>query len=372
MNQPRNLRERSRRSRVRAHPGLAAVTVGSSSAGNRCLRRLVPALHANGDRLSATQPPLGAEPDAALLDVYSQTVAAVVNRVAPSVVNIRVTAGARGQGNGSGFIIARDGFILTNSHVVNGAREMEVTLHDARMVSAQLIGADPETDLAVVRIDAPDLQHVRLADSAAIRVGQMAIAVGSPFGFQQTVTAGIVSALGRSMRAESGRLMDDIIQTDAALNPGNSGGPLVNSAGEVIGVNTAVILPAQGICFAIASNTAQFVAAWLIKEGRIRRSSIGVAGQNIPLHPRVVRFHKLPLARGVLVAEMEAGSPAAVAGVRQGDVIVGFKGHPIGTIDDLHKRLTASEIGVGSPLMLLRGTEKLFVVVVPRELKGFE
>jgi S1-C subfamily serine protease len=195
--------------------------------------------------------------------------------------------------------------------VVYGAQEIEVTLHDTRVYPAQLIGTDPETDLAIIRIEAPDLQHVRLADSSTIRVGQIAVALGSPYGFQQTVTAGIVSALGRSMRAESGRLMDDIIQTDAALNPGNSGGPLVNSAGEVIGINTAVILPAQGICFAIASNTAQFVAAWLIKEGRIRRSSIGVGGQNVPLHPRVVRFHKLKSARGVLVTVVEPGSPAA-------------------------------------------------------------
>jgi S1-C subfamily serine protease len=306
--------------------------------------------------------------DGELLDAYSKTISATVNRVAPSVVNIRVLNGERGQGSGSGFIIARDGFILTNSHVVHGARELEVTLHDARVYPAQLIGTDPETDLAVIRIDAPDLQHARLADSSRIRVGQVAVAIGSPYGFQQTVTSGIVGALGRSMRAESGRLMDDIIQTDAALNPGNSGGPLLNSAGEVIGVNTAVILPAQGVCFAIASNTAQFVAAWLIKEQRIRRSSIGVAGQNVPLHPRVVRFHKLPAERGVLVAEVEPGSPAALAGLRGGDTIVGFKGQPIATIDDLHKRLVASEIGVPSPLMILRGTEKLFLMVVPREL----
>lgn len=331
-------------------------------------RKVVPVLsHLN-------EPPVTAAPtqetDAQLLDSYSKTVSAVVNRVAPSVVNVRIKSGQRGQGSGTGFLIAPDGFILTNSHVVHGAKEIEVTLHDARVFSAQLIGSDPETDLAVIRINAADLQHVRLGDSSRISVGQIAIAVGSPYGFQQTVTAGIVSALGRSMRAESGRLMDDIIQTDAALNPGNSGGPLVNSAGEVIGVNTAVILPAQGICFAIASNTAKFVAGWLIKEGRIRRSSIGVAGQNIPLHPRVVRFHKLPLDRGVLVAEVEPNSPAFITGLRRGDVIVGFKGQPIGTIDDLHKQLVVGEIGVSSPLMILRGAEKLFFVITPRELRA--
>jgi S1-C subfamily serine protease len=305
--------------------------------------------------------------DEQLLDSYSRTIAAVANRVAPSVVNIRVASDERGPGGGSGFIIAHDGFILTNSHVVSGARELEVTLHDARVYPAQLIGTDPETDLAVIRIDAPQVQHVRLADSSTIRVGQIAIAVGSPYGFQQTVTAGIVSALGRSMRSESGRLMDEIIQTDTALNPGNSGGPLLNSAGEVIGVNTAIILPAQGICFAISSNTAQFVAAWLIKDRRIRRSSIGVAGQNVPLHPRVARFHKLSANKGVLIMEVEPASPAALAGLQKGDTIVGFKGRPITTIDDLHKQLVASEIGVPSPIMLLRGTEKLFRLVIPRE-----
>src|SRR5947207_5181659 len=306
--------------------------------------------------------------DEELLDAYSQTIAAVVNRVAPSVVNIRVTSSDRPLGGGSGFLITRDGFIITNSHVVLGARELEVTLHDARSYPATVVGTDPETDLAVIRIDAPDLQHARLADSSTIRVGQIAIAVGSPYGFQQTVTAGIVSALGRSMRSESGRLMDEVIQTDAALNPGNSGGPLFNSAGEVIGVNHAVILPAQGICFAIASNTARFVTGWLIKDGYIRRSSIGVAGQNVPLHPRVVRFHQLPNDRGVLVMEVEPGSPAAVTGLQKGDTVVGFKGRPISTVDDLHKNLVAAEIGVASPLMFLRGTEKLFRMVVPREL----
>ncbi len=303
--------------------------------------------------------------DDQLLDSYSRTVTAVVNRVAPSVVNIRVA----GHGGGSGFLIARDGFLLTNAHVVHYGAKFEVTLHDARVFPAQLIGEDPDTDLAVLRIDAPNLQHVRLADSSAIRVGQIAVAIGSPYGFQQTVTSGIVSALGRSMRAESGRLMDDIIQTDAALNPGNSGGPLLNSAGEVIGVNTAVILPAQGICFAIASNTAEFVGAWLIKEGRIRRSAIGVAGQNVPLHPRVVRFHQLPRDRGVLIAELLPNSPAERAGLREGDIIVGFRGQPVVSIDDLHKKLVADVIGEPSPIMVLRQTEKIFAIVIPEESK---
>jgi len=324
--------------------------------------------------INETSLPEGAAPiasevnDSSLLDDYSRTISAVVNRVAPSVVNIRVTGKNGRGGGGSGFIIARDGFILTNSHVVRDGISFEVTLHDARSYPAELIGEDPDTDLAVLRIDAPNLQHVRLADSSQIRVGQIAVAIGSPYGFQQTVTAGVISALGRTMRAESGRLMDDILQTDAALNPGNSGGPLVNSAGEIIGVNTAVILPAQGICFAIASNTAQFVAAWLIKEGRIRRSSIGLAGQNVPLHPRVVRFHKLPRNSGVLAIELEPNSPAALAGVQPNDVIVGFKGQPVASIDDLHKRLVASEIGVPSPIMVLRKTEVLYLMIVPREL----
>jgi S1-C subfamily serine protease len=317
----------------------------------------------------SAEPAEFAPSDDQLLDSYSQTIAAVVRRVAPSVVNIRVETSRGRGGSGSGFVIASDGFILTNSHVVHNARELEVTLHDARTFPARLIGEDPDTDLAVIRIDAPGLQHVRLANSAGIRVGQIAVAIGSPYGFQQTVTAGVVSALGRSMRAESGRLMDDIIQTDAALNPGNSGGPLVNSAGEVIGVNTAVILPAQGICFAIGSNTAQLVAAWLIKDGRIRRSSIGVAGQNVSLHPRVVRFYRLAATSGVLVAEIEHGSPAFDAGLHEGDIIVGFKGNAVASIDDLHKRLVAAEIGVPSPLMVLRKTERLHFLVTPRELK---
>ena len=346
---------------------------------SRARPQLVPALgeHFDGPTLPGIDlpppaPSRSVDQDGQLLDAYSQTVAAVVRRVAPSVVNIRVVTGERGPGGGSGFLITPDGFILTNSHVVRGARELEVTLEDAQSFPAQVVGTDPETDLAVIRIAAVEpLPHARLADSAGVRVGQVAVAIGSPYGFQQTVTAGIVSALGRSMRAESGRLMDDILQTDAALNPGNSGGPLLNSAGEVIGVNTAVILPAQGICFAVGSNTAHFVAGWLIKDGYLRRSSIGVAGQNVPLHPRVVRYHQLGTPRGVLVAGVEPGSPAAVGGLREGDVIVGFQGRPLGTIDELHKRLVAAEIGVPSPLMFLRGgTEKRYVIVTPRELRA--
>ncbi|HEY1788917.1 MAG TPA: trypsin-like peptidase domain-containing protein [Verrucomicrobiae bacterium] len=314
--------------------------------------------------------------DSELFDSYSRTIANVVGRVGSAVVNIRTHKSAgrqRGQesgGSGSGFIIAPDGFILTNSHVVHGADKLEVTLADGQMFSAALIGEDPESDLAVIRINAPQqLPYAHLADSKAVRVGQIAVAIGSPFGFQQTVTAGVVSALGRSMRSQAGRLIDNVIQTDAALNPGNSGGPLVNSRGEVIGVNTAVILPAQGICFAIASNTAEFVAAWLIKEGRIRRSWIGVMGQNAPIHRRVARFHHLAAEYGVLVVGTEPGSPAARAGLREGDVLVAFAGESVSSIDELHHHLIARVIGVPTVFTVIRHTEKLELVITPEELK---
>ena len=313
--------------------------------------------------------------DDELLDGYSKTVTRVVEKVGPAVVNIRVhhanrerQHGSPSSGTGSGFVIAPDGFILTNSHVVHGAGRLEVTLADGRVFGASLVGEDPETDLAVIRINAPQLIHARLGDSSSIRVGQIAIAIGSPFGFHQTVTAGVVSALGRSMRSQSGRLIDNVIQTDAALNPGNSGGPLVNSRGEIIGVNTAIILPAQGICFAIAGSTAEFVAGWLIKEGHLRRSWIGVAGQNTPIHRRVVRFHRLAVDHGVLVAGIEPGSPATRAGLREGDVIVAFGGDPVSGIDDLHRQLVAKVIGIPSSITLIRHTEKLDLVVTPEEL----
>jgi len=306
--------------------------------------------------------------DDSLLDSYSRTISSVVTQVAPAVVNIRVETGRRGEGNGSGFFIAPDGFILTNSHVVHGARKIEVTLADARTFPANLIGEDPDTDLAVLRIGANQLPSLEFADSKKLRVGQIAVAIGSPYGFQQSVTAGVVSALGRSMRAQSGRLMDDILQTDAALNPGNSGGPLVNSRGQVIGVNTAVILPAQGLCFAIAANTAQLVAGWLIKDGKIRRSYLGLAGQTAPLHPRITRFHRLDQESGVLIAGIEQGGPVDLSGLREGDVIISFKANPVSSIDDLHRFLVGSEIGQRSVLTVVRGTEILNFLVTPQEL----
>jgi S1-C subfamily serine protease len=309
-----------------------------------------------------------------LLDAYSRTVVSAVARVSPAVVNIDVKQRVNARsgerevsGNGSGFVITPDGFILTNSHVVHDASAITVKLPDGREYSAQLTGDDPDTDLAVVRIDAPQLIHVRLADSEKLRVGQLVIAIGNPLGFEASVTAGVISALGRSMHAQSGRLIDNIVQTDAALNPGNSGGPLVNSAGEVVGVNTAVIRPAQGICFAIASNTAKFVAGWLIKDGKIRRSYIGVAGQNVPVHPRVARFYGLPLQTGVLVVSVEKNSPSEQAGLHEGDLIVAFNGQPIGSVHHLHKILVGEQIGISATLTIIRHTEKLEVAILPAE-----
>jgi S1-C subfamily serine protease len=311
--------------------------------------------------------------DEELLDAYSQTITVAAAKVGQAVVNIRVGRAAaaeqraRGQeSGGSGFIVAPDGYIVTNSHVIHDAGRIEVTLADARVYPGELAGDDPESDLAVIRIHAGGLPFARFGDSRKLRAGQIAIAIGSPYGFQQTVTAGVVSALGRSMRAQSGRLIDNIIQTDAALNPGNSGGPLVNARGEVIGVNTAIILPAQGICFAIASNTAEMVAGWLIKEGRVRRSWIGVMGQTAAIHARIARFHRLKTAQGILVLGVEPGSPAA-AGMREGDLLIAFKGEPLASIDDLQRRLVGSEIGAESPMTILRGAERLELEIRPLE-----
>lgn len=262
-------------------------------------------------------------------------------------------------GTGSGFLFTPDGFILTNSHVVHGAARIEVGLLDGSRYQASLIGDDPDTDLAVIRITAANLVPAALGDSQAIKVGQLLVAIGNPFGFQTTVTAGVASALGRSLRTTSGRLIDNVIQTDAALNPGNSGGPLVNSRGEVVGVNTAIIRPAQGICFAIAINTAKQVASQLIQKGSIIRGYLGVGGQDVPLHRRVVRFHDLQVEEGILVISVEPGSPAFRAGIREGDVIIAIGDLPVRGLDDLHRMLTEDRIGVSTTLTLLRRFSEL-------------
>jgi len=319
--------------------------------------------------------------DASLLDAYSTAVTGAVERISPSVVNIEVHQNAgrtrsgeprERQGGGSGFVFTPDGLILTNSHVVHDAARIAVALADGRHMPASLIGEDPASDLAVIRLerpqfDEPGLVAAVLGDSQKLRVGQIAIAIGAPYGFQSTVTAGVVSALGRSLRSYSGRLIDDVIQTDAALNPGNSGGPLVDSAGCVIGVNTATILPAQGICFAIGINTAKFVASRLLRDGRIRRSYVGISGQTVPVHRRVVRFYDLPRETGALVLSVEDGSPAKRAGLRDGDIIVALEGQPVAGVDDLHRLLTEVRVGVSCLLTVLRGTEKVELRVLPEE-----
>jgi S1-C subfamily serine protease len=324
-------------------------------------------------------PIAGAELDDDVLDAYSRAVITAAERVSPSVVYIEVEHSARnrggnpprgrrnGRGSGSGFIFTPDGFILTNSHVVHGANKIQVTVADGHKYQGDLIGDDPDTDLAVIRINAPGLVPAYLGEAQKIRVGQLVIAIGNPYGFQYSVTAGVVSALGRSLRAQSGRLMDAVIQTDAALNPGNSGGPLVNARGEVVGVNTAMIMPAQGISFATSIDTAKFVASRLIRDGKVSRSYVGLAGQNVPLPRRVVRFYDLPVENGILIVSFEAKSPARNAGLREGDIIVGLDGHPIAGIDDLHKLMTEERIGHKSALLVLRGTEKLSIDVVPEE-----
>jgi S1-C subfamily serine protease len=305
--------------------------------------------------------------DSTLLDAYSQAVISASERVSPSVVNIDVRNGRNGSSAGSGFVFTPDGFILTNSHVVHDASHLRVSFPDGQQYEADRVGDDPETDLAVIRITAPQLVPISWGDSQHLKVGQLVIAIGNPYGFQCTVTSGVVSALGRSLRSKTGHLIDNVIQTDAALNPGNSGGPLVSSRGEVIGVNTAVILPAQGICFAIAINTAQYVAGRLIKDGRIRRAYIGVAGQNVPLHRRLVRWHSLPVENGIFVVSVEAASPAQRAGIREGDILIGYNDQTVKDIDGLHRILTESRLGVRATLTILRGTEKINLDIVPAE-----
>ena len=313
-------------------------------------------------------PPAAPADDAMLLDAYSEAVVGAVERVSPSVVKIDVQHAdrrGRAEGSGSGFVFTTDGFVLTNSHVVHGAAKISAMLADGRRLPATLVGDDPDTDLAVVRIAADGVPPATLGDSRHVRVGQVAIAIGNPFGFHATVTTGVVSALGRSLRAQSGRLIDDVLQTDASLNPGNSGGPLVNTRGEVIGVNTAMILPAQGICFAIAVDLAKFVATSLIRDGRIVRAWIGVAGQNAKLRRHLVRRHDLAHESGVLVLSVESGSPAERSVLREGDVIVSLAGQPVAGVDDLHKLLAGNAIGVRTTIAVLRNSELVTLEIEP-------
>ena len=306
--------------------------------------------------------------DDLLLDAYSLAVVGAAERVGPAVLHLQIEA-ARGRGGaGSGVVFTPDGYVLTNSHVVGGAKRITATFPDGRMMGATLVGDDPDTDLAVLRLDGEAPAFARLGDARRLRVGQLVIAIGNPFGFQATVTAGVVSALGRSLRARSGRLIDSVIQTDAALNPGNSGGPLVTSAGEVVGINTAIIAAAQGICFSISANTVEFVAARLIRDGRVRRSYIGLSGQNIVLPRRVMRFHDLARESGVRVEATAPDGAARAAGVLSGDVIVGFAGEPVGTVDELHRLLTEERVAKPATLTVLRRAEKRVLTVTPREV----
>jgi S1-C subfamily serine protease len=313
--------------------------------------------------------------DDELFDAYSRAVVAVVEQVAPSVVRIGVAArpkegrrARRGaEGTGSGFMFTPDGLVLTNSHVVHAAAAIEATMADGTRARADLIGDDPDTDLAVIRLGASGLQPAVLGDSARLRPGQLVIALGNPYGFQHTVTTGVVSATGRTLRSQSGRLMENIIQTDAALNPGNSGGPLLTSAGAVVGVNTAIIYGGQGLSFAVPINTAKLVISDLLREGRVRRSYIGIGAQETPVPRRLVWHHHLSTDRGILVVSVAKTGPAARAGIQNGDIVVEFDGHTVSGVDDLHRLLTDSQIGRALPITLLRGSEKLVLEVRPED-----
>lgn len=309
--------------------------------------------------------------DVTLLDAYSQTVSRVASNGGEAVVQVRVANRKKGQnGAGSGFIISSDGFVVTNHHVIGNATETYVLLQDGRQLKGKIVGRDAATDLAVLQIFAENLSKLSLADSNDLVVGQMAIAVGNPMGFQSTVTAGVVSALGRTLRSESGRLIDNVIQTDAALNPGNSGGPLLNSSGEVIGVNTALIRGAQGLCFAVASNLVKYVVGKLILDGKIRRAFIGIAGQNMRFQPRRISQLALPINAGILIHHIESMGPASRSGLVKGDIIVGLGDEDVSSIDMLHQLLDADRIGVRVPLRVVRDNEIVLIHLVPVELTG--
>jgi S1-C subfamily serine protease len=305
--------------------------------------------------------------DAGLLDAYSNAVIEAVRRAGPAVVHIEAQGEKGRGGRGSGFLISPDGLVMTNSHVVHGASQLRVQTSDGRISRAEIIGDDPDTDLAVIRIDLPNLPWLGFADSAEVRVGQVAIAIGNPLGFDNTVTAGIVSALGRTFPSSTGRLIDNVLQTDAALNPGNSGGPLLDTHGRVIGVNTAIIAAAQGICFAIGSRTAEFIASWLIKEGHIRRAFIGVAGQDAPIHERVARFHKLRQRSGILVHTVEAGSAATEADVQPNDLLIWLDNEELRSVHELHRLLVLREPNRRSRLSVLRQNQLVHLWITPRE-----
>ena len=318
----------------------------------------------------SADPTLPSPSDAPLLDAYSEAVVSVVDRIGPAVVRVEPQAGGRPAGVGSGVIISPDGLVLTNSHVVQGQRETRLTLSDGRTVEGRVLGDDPDTDLALLRATSDGLPWASVGNSKELRRGQIAVAIGNPLGFESTVTAGVISALGRTLRGSTGRLIDDVVQTDAALNPGNSGGPLVSTRGEVIGINTAVIMGAQGICFAVASNTASFVVAELIQHGRVRRASIGVAGQTVPLPRRVAHAVGLASRSAVVVTAVESDTPAAKARIASGDVILSLDGMPVTGVDDLVRLLNGSRIGQPSTLKLLRGGQLQEVTVTPTERRS--
>jgi S1-C subfamily serine protease len=302
------------------------------------------------------------------LDPYSAQVVQAFDRVGPAVVHVTAfTKDGRPVGQGSGVIFTPDGYVLTNSHVVAGAARLHASLTDGQSFEAALVGDDPATDIAVLRLSGTGLPHAELGASLSLKVGQLVVAIGNPLGFTCTVTAGIVSALGRTLRTRTGGLLDSVIQTDAPLNPGNSGGPLVSGAGRVVGINTAMIAPAQGICFAIGIDTAVWVATRLMRDGRVRRSRLGLSAQTVPIATRVRRFHGLEQASGVMISELAADGPGKQAGLQTGDVLVSFDGVPVTGVDELHRTLTGERAGIEVPVRFLRRADLLTLLVTPRE-----